>query len=146
LGAMFVVMSIGSGFFNPERARGISTYTTPNVVHAAGILIACAVLLIPGLTRSVLAVMIGLGGIAGFIYVAVIGRRVWRRQVDLDDRIWHALVPPIAYATMVASAIMLAQRSGADFYVLAASLIVLLVAVIRNAWDLIVFFALRARD
>ena len=47
---------------------------------------------------------------------------------------------------MAIAALLAAQRSEISLDVLATALLVLLVAAIRNAWDLIVFFVSRPRS
>ena len=49
IGAMFVVASIGGGFLTHDRSPEIRAFLTPTVVHLATILLACAVMLVPGL-------------------------------------------------------------------------------------------------
>lgn len=145
LGAMFVVVSIGSGFLTRERARLVRVWTTPTVVNVSAVLIACAVLLTPLLTWELLGALLGLASLGGLVYMGFIGRVIWARHVDLDDRIWHGFVPPAGCVTMAAAAVLTILRHETSLAVLAAALLVLLVAAIRNAWDLIVFFVSRER-
>jgi hypothetical protein len=145
LSAMFVVVSISSGFLTRDRARLVRVWTTPTVVNVSAVLIACAVLLTPLLTWELLGVLLGLASLSGLIYTGVIGRAIWARQVDPDDRVWHGLVPPAGCVTMAAAAVLALLRKETSLAVLAAALLLLLVAAIRNAWDLIVFFVSRER-
>jgi hypothetical protein len=145
LGAMFVVVSISSGFLSGERARLASFWMTPTVVNTSAIVIGCAVLLTPLLTWELLGGLLGCASLSGLLYPAIIGREIWRRRFDLDDRIWHGLVPPLAYAIMGAASVLTVVRHESSLSMLAAALLVLLAAAIRNAWDLIVFFVSRDR-
>ncbi len=145
LGAMFVVVSIGTGFLTSERASAVRVWTTPTVVNVSAVLIACAVLLTPLLTWELLGALLGLASLGGLIYTGVIGRQIWARQVDPSDRIWHGVVPPVGCMTMAGAAVLATLRHETSLAVLAAALLVLLVAAIRNAWDLLVFFASRER-
>jgi len=142
---MFAVVSLGTGFPTGERASAVRIWTTPTVVNVSGVLIACAVLLTPLLTWELLGTLLGLASLGGLIYMGAIGRAIWARRADPDDRIWHGLVPPAGCATMAAAAVLAALRRESSLAVLAAGLLVLLVAAIRNAWDLIVFFVSRER-
>jgi hypothetical protein len=145
LGAMFVVVSISSGFLSGERARLASFWMTPTVVNTSAIVIGCAVLLTPLVTWELLGALLGCASLSGLLYAATIGRQIWKRRFDLDDRIWHGLVPPLGCAIMGAASVLAVQRQETSLAVLAASLLLLLVAAIRNAWDLIVFFVSRDR-
>jgi hypothetical protein len=145
LGAMFVVVSIGTGFLTGERASRVRVWTTPTVVNVSGILIICAVLLTPLPTWPLLAILLGLASVSGLIYAGVIGRQIWTRRTDPSDRIWHGLVPPVGCAMMLGAAALAFRQQQTSLAVLAAALLALLVAAIRNAWDLIVFFVSRDR-
>jgi hypothetical protein len=86
LGAMFVVVSISSGFLTGERARLASFWMTPTVVNTSAIVIGCAVLLTPLVTWELLGALLGCACLSGLLYAAIIGRKIWRRRIDLDDR------------------------------------------------------------
>jgi hypothetical protein len=102
LGAMFVVVSVGTGFLTPERAAMTGIWITPTVAHVSCALFGCVLLLIPGISWAALAFVYGCSGVVGLAYGGWIFRAIWRRQTDISDRIWHALAPPVAYATMAA--------------------------------------------
>ncbi len=145
LGAMFVVVSIATGILTADATHRTRAFVTPTVVNVSFVLIACAVLLTPVLKWQWLAALAGTASLFGLIYAAVIGRQIWQRQIDPSDRIWHGLMPPAACVIMAAAALLAAQQREVSLDVLAAALLVLLVAAIRNAWDLIVFFVSRPR-
>ena len=145
LGAMFVVISIATGFLTAERASRTRIWTTPTVVNVSSILIICTVLLTPLPAWPLLAALLGLASLGGLIYASMIGRQIWMPGTDPSDRIWHGLVPPAGCAMMAGAAVLAALRREGSLPVLAATLLVLLIAAIRNAWDLIVFFASRDR-
>jgi hypothetical protein len=145
LGAMFVVVSIATGFLTGERARLASFWMTPTVVNVTAVMIGCAVLLTPLLTWELLGALLGCASLSGLLYAAIIGREIWRRRFDLDDRIWHGLMPPLGCAIVGAASVLAVLHHESSLAVLAAALLVLLVAAIRNAWDLIVFFVSRER-
>jgi hypothetical protein len=145
LGAMFVVVSISSGFLSGERARLASFWMTPTVVNVTAITIGCAVLLTPLLTWELLGALLGCASLSGLLYAAIIGREIWKRRIDLDDRIWHGLMPPLGCAIMGAASALAILQHATSLEVLAAALLILLISAIRNAWDLIVFFVTRER-
>ena len=115
------------------------------MVNVSSVLIACAVLLTPMLSWQWLAALTGIASLFGLIYAAVIGRQIWHRHIDPSDRVWHGCMPPAACMIMAVAALLAVQQRDVSLDVLAAALLVLLVAAIRNAWDLIVFFVSRPR-
>jgi hypothetical protein len=145
IGAMFVVASIGGGFLTRDRSPEIRAFLTPTVIHLATVLLACAAMLVPDLEAQSLAVLLGLGGIAGLFYSGMVGARLVRRRIDLGDRVWYAAVPVCGYAVMLAAAVMITLRAPLGLYALALALALLLIAGIRNAWDLILFFVAQPR-
>jgi hypothetical protein len=146
IGAMFVVASIGAGFLTRAHGPQIRTFLTPTVIHLASIVLASAAALVPTLTWPSLSVAFGIGGAGGMAYSALVGWRVARTNVDGGDRVWYALIPLIGYAIVLASALSVVFHAAPDFAALAVGLVLLLVASVRNAWDMIVFFASRDRD
>lgn len=140
LGAMFVVASIGSGFLTHERAEASRIFLTPVVVHLTTILLGCALTMAPGLDWRWLGVLLGGGSLAGCGYAGFVGLHVRRRPVDRDDRIWYGGLPVLAHAALLAAAVLALLGHPYCLDVLAAGLALLLVASIRNAWDLILFF------
>lgn len=56
-----------------------------------------------------------------------------------SDRLWYGVVPIIGYAAMMMAALMVSVRLPSSLEVLALALVLLLVAGVRNAWDLILF-------
>jgi len=87
-----------------------------------------------------------LGGVAGLIYSA----RVWmqlfvRRRFDVDivDRLFYAFLPVVGYLLGLISAVALWTQSPWSLELLAAALITLLLAGIRNAWDMTIWIVIR---
>jgi biotin transporter BioY len=66
--------------------------------------------------------------------------------IDLEDRIWYAAVPAIAYATLAAASIPLFSRNPMGLTVLAGGMGLLLLAGIRNAWDITSWAITRHRE
>lgn len=142
IGAMFVVVSIGSRFMTERRLGHIHAFMTSTVVHLTAVVLASVLMLAPlPETRPAWSIL-ACGGAAGIGYCALIARRVMQGRVDWSDPVWYAAVPFAAYAAILAAGIA-ALVGGLGFAALAVGPTLLLVAAIRNAWDMIVFFALR---
>jgi hypothetical protein len=146
IGAMFVVVSIGSGVLSPERVGPIRVFLTATVVHLSSILFACALSLVPALDAFWFAIMLGFIGVAGAAYAGqILFVGIWNHNVDDEDRIWYAGLPFAGYAVTLAAAATSVRRAGFGLDLLAIALGLLLAAGIRNSWDMIVFFVLRAK-
>ncbi|MBV8889546.1 MAG: hypothetical protein JO305_07735 [Alphaproteobacteria bacterium] len=139
IGAMFVVVSIGSGFLTPERGAGIRVFLTPTIVHLSIVLFGAALTMVPRLDGLAFGVAIAAGGALGLIYSGRIALHTGRHNVDTGDRLWYGVLPLIGYGLMLAAAVLMLRQTtvGLDFLALAMSFLV--VAAIRNAWDMILF-------
>jgi len=145
IGAMFIVVSIGSGYLTEERAVSARPFLTPTTIHLATVLFGCALIVVPTLDWQAFGLLYGLGSAAGLAYSAMIAFRVGRHNVDIGDRIWYGFVPFIGYAVMAGAAGMAFRQASAALDLLAAALVLILLAGMRNAWDMILFLVTRAR-
>ncbi len=80
----------------------------------------------------------------------VYSARVWvqlfvRRSFDVDvvDRMFYALIPVLGYLLLLTSALLLLVQSASGLDVLAAGLIILLLAGLRNAWDMTMWIVIQ---
>ena len=143
IGAMFVVVSIGSNFLSEKHAPQIRAYMTPNVIHLSTVLVGSALIMVPALDWPAISVCFGAGGLAGFLYS---GRGVWwmaGQELLLVDRLWYGVIPMLGYAVLLAAAVLFDLRQPSGVTTLAVGPVLLLIAGIRNSWDLIVFYAQR---
>jgi hypothetical protein len=118
------------------------------VIHLAAVFFASALVLVPSLDGWTLGVLAGLLGLIGLVYSSAVGWNVSRRgpALELADRLWYGLLPVAGYIAMLAAA-STALRHGADcLETLAAALAFLLLAGIRNAWDLLLFFVIQSKS
>lgn len=143
VGANFVVVTLSAGV--ESRSIGIRGFISPTAVHLASVLLGSAILAIPGITALALAILLGLGGLAGAGYGVVVLTRIWNMKLAIEDRCWYALLPIVAYLIMLASAVMIVVHIDSPLYALAGSLLLLLVIGMRNAWDMASFMMLRNR-
>ena len=143
IGATFVVASIGSRFMTEDRLPMIGAFITSTVVHLAVVVGACALLIVPSLEWRWLGGLFGLVGLAGITYCIVVGRHVLRGRVHWTDPIWYGLVPTVAYAVLLAEGLSVLLDGPPWFEAVAVAPALLLITGIRNAWDMIVFFATR---
>jgi len=144
VGASFIVASLASGV--KERSLGLRGFISPTTVHLASVLVGSAILAMPRVHPWAVALLLGLGGLSGTIYGAVVIARIWGMKLAIEDRLFYALLPVLAYAAMLAASIMIVLQVDDPLYVLASSLVLLLVIGIRNAWDMASFLIMRERE
>lgn len=146
VGLMFVAVSIGTAIFDDNRRAAVAAFITPTVTHFAAVLFACLVATMPSHTWYTLGGLLGAGALAGVVYcgrlvVQVIARN--RFKIDMEDRLFYALLPLVAYALALIAAVLLCAHAAAlGAGLIAAAVLTLLFAAIRNAWDMMVWIVI----
>lgn len=146
IGAMFVVVSIATSYLTAESAARSRIFLTPIVLHLSTVVLGCAIATVPGLSATSFGVLIGLGSLAGLAYSLAIAARVGWGKLDVDDRLFYAAIPVLAYLALFAAAILTLRQLAWSFDIFALALALLLVTGIRNAWDLTLFFAVKSGE
>jgi hypothetical protein len=147
VGLMFVTGSIGANLFTEKNAAAMRAFISPTVVHFSAVLFICILATIPSHTAKTLGVLILAIGAAGLVYTG----RLWmhlfiqhRFKIDVVDRMFYALLPVLGHLLVLAAALLLlVMQSETGLDVLAAALITLLAAGIRNAWDMTLWIVIR---
>jgi hypothetical protein len=143
IGLQFVVMTLLSempALRDVERAG--SAFATPTVIHFGSALLLSALLSAPWHGVIGPAVLCGVLGAVGVAYSLLVFRRM-RTQTAykpvLEDWLFHAWLPIVAYTTLAGSGYAAyAHGAGALFGVAAAALLLLFIG-IHNAWDAVVY-------
>ena len=146
VGLMFVAASIGAQVFTERSREAMRAFISPTVVHFGAVLFICMAVTVPSQTWVTLAVLLILGGAAGTLYAARVWVQIFVRRsfaVDVIDRLFYALIPVAGYLLVAGAAFLLLERSQWSLEVLAAALITLLYAGIRNAWDMTMWIVIR---
>lgn len=141
---LFVAASVGIGLLNTEPGGPTRTYVSPVAFHFTSALFVAAVALVPSHTVLTFAALVGLNAVAGAIYSAFVLRRLFTDHIaDMADRVCYGILPLVAYVAGLWAAWLIFYRSvhAADF--LAATVVVLLIVNIRNAWDLMMSLSRR---
>jgi hypothetical protein len=147
VGLMFIAVSIGTAIFNEDHRAAMTAFITPTVTHFAAVLFACLVATIPSHTWYTLGGLIGAGALVGSVYsgglvVQMIIRR--RFTIDLEDGLFYALLPLAGYVLALVAAVLLFTRIAAlSADLIAAAVLTLLFAAIRNAWDMMVWIVIK---
>jgi len=146
VGLMFVAASIGATVFNEEHGAALKAFITPTVVHFAAALFASLVIMIPAHSWESLGALLGIGGLAGVIYSgSVLMQLIIRHRfnVDVVDRMYYAVIPLVGYVLALAAAVLSFLHVAASEYVMAAALMTLLLAGLRNAWDMMLWIMMK---
>jgi hypothetical protein len=146
VGLMFVAASIGASIYTEKNRPGIQAFISPTVVHFTSVLVLALLALVPTHEWLTLAGLLALVGVAGGVYSANLWMQLFvRRRFDVDivDRLFYAALPSLGYLLLLLAAFFLLRQSEAGLDLLAAAQITLLLAGIRNAWDMMMWIVIR---
>jgi hypothetical protein len=147
VGLMFIAASIGATVFNEESRAALATFITPTVIHFAAVLFACLVVMIPAHSWHSLGAVLAAGGLAGMVVSARLLVQLFIRQrfnVDVEDQLFYVLIPLVGYLIALTSAALLFEQSEIGADLMAAALLVLMLAGLRNAWDMMVWIVIKS--
>jgi uncharacterized membrane protein len=150
IGLLFVAASVGSGVFSSDRLAPLRMFLTASVIHFSSILAISLFALTPLRSQTMFGALVIAGGLFGLAYYAITGHDSIRdglhKRIDLEDRIWYAVLPVAGYLLETATGITLATDHPLGWPLLAVSAGALLVIGIHNAWDITVWSISRKRD
>ena len=150
-GLQFVVIALiadartqGAARAQQSNDQSIAAFGTPTIVHFCSVLLVSAILSAPWHGLSSVALTLGVCGLVGVVYGVIVVRRA-RRQSGYrpvwEDWLWHAVLPLIAYALILISAIVLRSYPQRALFVIGATALLLLFIGIHNAWDTVTYIA-----
>jgi len=148
-GLQFVVMAIVADQPGRGGHQEIAAFGTPTVVHFMAVLLIGAIISAPWEELNHVAYMIGLFGLTGIIYTAIITRRANRTeryQPVLEDWIFHAVLPFVAYVLMLAAALAITRFDTPSLFAIGTASLILLSVGVHNAWDTVTYLALDMPD
>jgi len=145
-GLMFVVTTLIAGIdaHLSTLNAAVSAFNTPTVVQFGGVLLLAGILSAPWQTLSSLSLLLGLVGLGMVIYFMVVLRRMRRvphYQSTLEDWLWYLAFPLLAHVLLIVAAFVLPENPAPALYIVGATMILLLLVGIRNAWDMVTFLA-----
>jgi hypothetical protein len=147
VGLMFVAISLGSRLITEQSIPGLRVFVTPTIIHFIYVLVIATVVMIPTLTRTPLGILLVFVGLLSFVnalrMVPYMRQQQREQGLDKSDWVWYLIVPSISYLLFVGTGIDLLLGRDRALNGLAFASILLLVNGIRNAWDLVVWFALK---
>ena len=144
-GLMFVVITLIAGTRARRMSEPIAAFSTPTVVHFCTALLIAAILCAPWQMLWNAGLLLGLCGLGGMTYVAIVARRA-RRQTDytpvLEDWLWHTVFPLVSYTALVVAALLLPDTPEPALFVTGAATVLLLFIGIHNAWDNVTYIVI----
>jgi len=146
-GLMFVVMALiaDHGRQRSSQSPQIAAFGTPTIVHFCAALLVSAILSAPWRAIWSAGLALTVCGVAGVVYTAVVIRRA-RRQTGyapvLEDWLWHAAFPVVAYVALLTASILLNRGPEICLFVIGAATVSLVFIGIHNSWDTVTYIAL----
>ena len=149
VGLMFVVVTLVGDAQRriKDQGLGVSVFSTPTVIHLTVVLSVSLGFVAPWGSLTGPAVLLGLAGIVGALYVAiglVNMRRLEEYESDAEDWAWFNIIPLLTYVAMIIAAILLLSRPEFALFLTAGCILALLVIGIRNSWDVVTYLTVTA--
>jgi hypothetical protein len=146
IGLQFVVITLTAEINAPGGDSAVGAFSTPTIVHFCAVLLIAAILSAPWSALSSAALALGVCGVAELAYALMVVRRARRQTIYvpvLEDWIFHAVLPLIAYATLLLAALLLQRNPAPSLFVIGGTALLLLFVGIHNAWDAGTYLVLR---
>jgi hypothetical protein len=145
-GLQFVVIALINDLHTRSSGETIGAFGTPTVVHFCIALLTASILSAPWAGLGSPAMALGVTGLSGLLYAAIVIRRA-RRQKDYrpvaEDWLFHTILPIVAYASIVGGAMALVTHTGGALFAIAAATLLLVFIGIHNAWDTVTWLTTR---
>ena len=145
-GLQFVVITLIAQVRITGSMREIRAFGTPTTVHFCMALLISAIASCPWRAISGLALILGLVGLGGVLYVLSAIRHAHHQtgyQPDMEDWLWYAGLPLATYVALTASGVLLVTRAEPGLYLVAATSLALLFLGIHNSWDTVTYIAVQ---
>lgn len=147
IGLMFVVITLVTRAEQVTQSQeGLSTFSTPTVLHFSAALFVSAILSAPWravVYPGALIAVLGLFGVGNAVRIIFRTKRVTEYIPDLEDWLFYTIFPLLAYGAVFAGGIALVTHSDLLFFALAGGILLLIFIGIHNAWDIVTFLAVR---
>src|SRR5262249_22605255 len=143
IGLQFVVLSlIAARPIARSDAQAGHAFGTPTIVHFGAVLVLSGILSAPWKGIGTAAALLGLVGLSGVVYSGIVARRMRVQtayQPEFEDWLFHALLPCVAYLMLAASAYAARTHLHEALFGVGASVLLLLLIGIHNAWDAVTY-------
>jgi hypothetical protein len=152
LGLMFVAITLVMNLLNDENKSTFDTYTTPNIVYFASVILIASLMLVPVYTLPVFYAVVLIGGALGLGLAIFFVRRATLTALragnfNREDWFWICIMPIVSYVLLAMAAICLGTGLWpAGFSILPLGTLSLLVTAIANTWGIVIFVIYARRD
>ena len=142
IGLQFVVMTLLADRPHLASPEGAAAFATPTVVHFSVALLLSAILRAPWHGIAPIALLWGLVGLAGIVYMGIVIRRASKQTVyrpDFEDWLFHVALPLVANVVLALSALAVRSHEREALFAVGAATLLLLFIGIHNSWDTIAY-------
>jgi hypothetical protein len=146
-GLQFVVMALAAETEMNTDTGEVDAFGTPTIVHFCAVLLVSAILSMPWPDVTQAAIVAGICGAFGVGYTLIVIRRAKRTKnykPEMEDWIWHCVLPLIAYVILLVSAVSIPFNHVPAFFGIAAFALLVLFIGIHNAWDSVTYMAVKS--
>lgn len=148
IGLQFVVMTLMADSPIVAAPQAGAAFGSPTVVHFSMALLLAAIVRVPWPSLHAFMLALGTMGTLGMIYMAIVARRMLVQddyRPDLEDWVFHLLIPFASYALLLAASV--APEARWALFAVAAAALMLLYDGIHNSWDSVAYhvFVVRRR-
>jgi hypothetical protein len=146
-GLQFVVMALVAETEVTTDTGEVDAFGTPTIVHFCAVLLISAILSMPWVEISHAALVVGICGALGVGYTLIVIRRAKRTKnykPEMEDWIWHTMLPLLGYVTLLVSAVSIPFNHVPAFFGIAAFALLLLFVGIHNAWDSVTYMTVKS--
>ena len=148
IGLQFVVMTLVSEkpLQRQRAAQSGNAFSTPTIVHFGAAFFLSSLVSAPWHAITPLAVIWGIAGFAGAVYILIVARRMATQKAyrpDLEDWLFHAVLPFVAYAALMLVACVAPSNVREALFGAGGCILLLVFIGIHNAWDTVSYLVTR---
>lgn len=142
IGLQFVVLTLIAERPAIGAADAGAAFATPTIVHFGAAFFLSALLRVPWHSAGPVGAAIGLSGFSGIVYTMIVVRRMRRQSVykpELEDWLFHVVLPMAAYSLLAVSSIFAPIHLRGSLFGTGAAALLLVFIGIHNAWDAVAY-------
>jgi len=142
IGLQFVVMTLFAAAPERPTADAGAAFATPTIIDFAAVLFVALLMRVPWQTPAAAAVLLGLAGVGGFVYSALVTRKMRSQdsyEPELEDWIFYCGMRVLAFLILAISGLFAASYTTASLFGVGAVVLIILFSGIHNAWDAVTY-------
>jgi hypothetical protein len=145
IGLLFVVVSLSRNRDTSAANSGARLFLSPTVFHLTSVLVLSALALAAGTEIPPPCALMTAWAVFGFVNATIVavGIAAIPTPTHWTDFWWYGVTPAVIFAAIAAACVMAWTGSPHGAYFIGVGLLALLVAAVRNAWDLVTWLAPR---